>query len=148
MHMRVSEVMAVDILCVPPGLSWKEAARLFLEARVSAAPVVDASGSLVGILSEKDLFRGLFPRYVEWMAAPHAFHDFEAMERPDVADRDVSELMARRLITASPETPVLKVGALMAASGIHHVPVVDGTKVIGMVNRGSIYRAILQKYFL
>ena len=142
------DVMATDILRVSPGLSWREAARLFLAHRVSAAPVVDSAGALVGILSEKDLFRGLFPSYAEWMAAPHAFRDFEEMERPDVSEKTASEVMARRLITASPDTPVLKVGALMAASGIHHVPVVEGTKVIGMVNRGSIYRAILQTYFL
>lgn len=111
--------------------------------------MVDDDGRVVGVLSEKDLFRALFPLYKDWMDAPHAYHDFELMEEEARAatERTVAEIMSPRTLVADPETPVLKVGALMSASGIHQVPVVENGKLVGMVGRKTIYHAILSKYF-
>jgi CBS domain-containing protein len=129
--------------------SWREAAEFMLKSRVSAVPVVDDAGQLVGILSEKDLFRALFPTYQEWTETPNGFHDFEQMEKDaaDAAGKPVASVMSTRLITAAPDTPVLKIGALMVASGIHQVPVVNRGRLLGMVGRGEIYKAILENYF-
>jgi CBS domain-containing protein len=120
-----------------------------LQKRVSAVPVVEADGTLVGLLSEKDLFRALYPTYKEWIEHTSLYTDFEEMERGAIASagRTIDEVMSRRLVTAERTTPVLKVGALMVASGIHQVPVVERGKLIGMVSRGEIYRAILEQYF-
>ena len=147
--MRVKDLMVAEFVTVTTDMPWKEAAALLCAHHVASAPVVDAEGKLVGILSEKDLFHGLFPRYQDWIAEPHGYLSFEDLE-PDASDlenRTVGDVMSRRIITATPETPVLKVGALMTASGIHHVPVIEGTKLVGLVNRGSIYRAILGRTF-
>jgi CBS domain-containing protein len=59
----------------------------------------------------------------------------------------VQHVMSDRLVTTTPETPLLRVGGIMVASGVHHVPVLEGGVVVGMVGRGDIYRAILEKYF-
>lgn len=141
--------MRTDFITVLPTLSWREAAALLIARQLSSAPVIDPEGRLVGILSEKDLFRGLFPTHAEWAQTPHGFLDFEEMEpvTADMEGRTVADVMSHRVVSAHPETPVLKVGALMVASGIHHVPVVENGKTIGLVNRGSIYRAILGKTF-
>lgn len=134
---------------VQPDTSWKDAAQLFFDHHVSAAPVVDGSGHLVGILSEKDLFRGLFPSFRDWVQTPESYLDFSEMEHlaASAATKTVKEVMSDRVLTATPETPVLKVGALMVASGIHHIPVVEKDVLVGMVGRGDIYRAILKSYF-
>lgn len=146
--MIVKDVMVTDYVTLSPNQSWKEAAALLLARQVAAGPVVDSDGELVGILSEKDLFRGIFPSHAEWTENPNAFFDFEALEynAQDAGMKQVADVMSRRLITATPSTPVLKIGALMSASGIHHVPVVEEGNLIGLVNRGSIYRAILGKH--
>lgn len=147
--MIVGDLMQTDIVAVPPHMSWRDAAALLYDRRLASAPVVDAEGRLVGILSEKDLFRGLFPRYGDWTETPELFLDFEEMENQstEAIGRSVADVMSRRLVTAERATPVLKVGALMVASGIHHVPVVDEEKLVGMVGRGDIYRAILRHHF-
>ncbi len=147
--MRVKDLMMTEFVTIAPGLPWEDAAALLHAHHAAGAPVVDANGKLIGILSEKDLFRGMFPSYRDWIETPHAYLSFEEFE-PDAADlagRTVADVMSTRVITATPETPVLQVGALMAASGIHHVPVLDGGEVVGLVNRGSIYRAILARSF-
>ncbi len=147
--MHVRDVMSAPGVVVLPHVSWREVAGLLLKEGVSTAYVVDEQGKLVGIVSEKDLFRGIFPGYKEWTAVPHAFLDFQEMEQDleHVGGKVVADLMATRLITAEPDTPILKVGALMVASGIHHVPVVKEGVIVGSVGRGDIYRAILQRYF-
>ena len=148
-HMKVMDVMTEDVLTMTPETTWTQAARLMLDRHQTAMPVVDVYGKLVGLISEKDLFRGLFPSYKHFSNTPHAYLDFEEMERDarDVKDRKVEVLMNKSPLTTTRETPVLKIGALMVASGMHHVPVMDGGKVIGMVTRHEIYRRILETYF-
>lgn len=147
--MKVADVMTEDVLTMTPETTWTQAARLMLDRHQPAMPVVDVYGKLVGLISEKDLFRGLFPSYKHFSITPHAYLDFDEMERDarDVKDRKIEILMDKSPLTTTRDTPVLKVGALMVASGTHHVPVMDGGKVVGMVTRHEIYRRILERYF-
>lgn len=141
--------MKTDVITVSPSLSWRDAAALFLGRGISAAPVVDDAGHLVGILSEKDLFRGLFPSFKDWVQAPENYLDFDLMEHhaADAMGKTVADVMSTRVITAAPSTPVLKIGALMVSSGIHHIPVIENDVLVGIVGRGDMYRAILKQYF-
>ncbi len=145
----VRDVMREGIVTLLTSTTWREAAGFLLENHLSAVPVVDGAGVLVGILSEKDLFRGLYPSYKHWITHPESYTDFNDIEQSatDVADRAIELLMEKRVLTTTPDTLVLKIGALMVASGIHQVPVLEENKLVGMVSRGEIYRAILQKYF-
>jgi len=147
--MTVGELMKKDVITVSPSLSWRDAAELLLGRGISAAPVVDDSGHLVGILSEKDLFRGLFPSFKDWIQTPENYLDFDAMEMhaADAMGKTVADVMSTRVITAAPSTPVLKIGALMVSSGIHHIPVIENDILVGIVGRGDMYRAILKQYF-
>jgi len=149
--MKVKDIFTPSEVCTcTPETLWSEAAALLIEKQLPAVPVVDIDGNVVGVLSEKDLFRALFPLYKDWMEAPHAYHDLETMEeeaRATALSRTVREIMSSRTLTADLETPILKVGALMSASGIHQVPVVQDGKLVGMVGRKTIYHAILSKYF-
>jgi CBS domain-containing protein len=147
--MTVGELMRTDVITVSPTLAWREAAALLLSRGISAAPVVDDSGHLLGILSEKDLFRGLFPSFKDWIQSPEVYLDFATMEShaADAVGKTVADVMSTRVITAEPSTPVLKIGALMVSSGIHHIPVVEKDILVGIVGRGDMYRAILKQYF-
>ncbi|KKW29632.1 MAG: Signal-transduction protein [Candidatus Uhrbacteria bacterium GW2011_GWD2_52_7] len=147
--MLVGDVMTRHFVTVAPTCSWREAAALLMREHLSSAFVVDEHERLVGIISEKDLFRGIYPSYKDWTSSPHAFHDFQEMEQEAMRaeGKSVADVMSARVITAELDTPILKVGALMVASGIHHVPVIEQGKVIGTVGRGDIYRAILKQYY-
>lgn len=73
--------------------------------------------------------------------------DLEHLEEEGEGDvKTVADVMSHELITTRHDTPVLRIDALMVSSGIHHVPVVEDGRLIGMVGRGDIYRAILKKY--
>ena len=147
--MLVQDVMRRGAVTVAPQLTWREAANTLMREHAPSAFVVNDDGKLVGIVSEKDLFRGIYPSYKDWTASPNAYHDFQEMEQEAkrAEGKTVADVMSTRLITATADTPILKIGALMVASGIHHVPVIEHEAVIGSVGRGDIYRAILREYF-
>jgi CBS domain-containing protein len=146
-NMKVKEIMKTEIIKINAEKTCKEAAKLMIESKISGAPVVDESGKLVGIISEKDIFRSFYPSYKEFYENPEYYYDFEMLEKNAKIfseSKKVKDVMAERLITAEPETPVLKVGAQMVASGIHRVPVVENGKLVGIVSRRDIYRAIMR----
>ncbi len=147
--MLVRDLMKAEVVTLLNGTTWREAAMLFLEKRISGAPVVDADGRVLGVVSEKDIFRAIYPGYKEWYEGPHAFTDFLALEEEArrAPEKRVEEFMTTRLVSVDPETPVLKVGALMVATGIHRVPVLANGTLVGMVSRRDIFRAIMRVHF-
>jgi len=148
--MLVKDIMFTDFITLSPKMTFFEAAKIFLSKRISGAPVVDEKGTLVGILSEKDLFRGLYPSYEKYYTDPDYYLSEQGLQEAmeESKNKLVEDVMSKRIITATPETPILKIGGLMVATGIHRIPVIDkNNKVIGMVTRGDTYRKILQEKF-
>ncbi|MBI5222679.1 MAG: CBS domain-containing protein [Candidatus Magasanikbacteria bacterium] len=147
--MLVKDVMYTDVVCLKTDMNFLEAAALFLKNKISGAPVLDESGKLVGVLSEKDLFRALYPSYKSFYQNPTPFLNERGLEESaeEAKDKTIEEVMTRRVITTTPDTHILKVGGLMVATGIHRVPVIDNGKIIGMVSRGTIYRAVMRYTF-
>lgn len=147
--MLVKEIMKTNVVSFVKGTLFKEAAKILLQKRVSGAPVIDEQGKLIGVVSEKDLFKAIYPTYNDFYASPELYTNFTQMENGaiQVENKKIEECMSARLITTTKETPVLKVGALMVATGIHRVPVVDGDILVGMVSRGDVYRSILRDQF-
>lgn len=147
--MLVRDIMKTDVRTVPAGATWRQVAELLIHHRVSGAPVVDASGVVVGVVSEKDVFRAIYPSYEEWYRRPHDHSDFLELEAEaqHAQTKHVEDFMSRKLVSVTSDTPVLKIGALMMSTGIHRVPVVDAGKLVGMVSRRDIFRAILRVHF-
>ncbi|HEU0050486.1 MAG TPA: CBS domain-containing protein [Patescibacteria group bacterium] len=146
--MTVADVMQTDIITIPKGTLWRKAAQILLHNKISGAPVVDKDNHVIGVISEKDLFRSLYPTYHDWYECPDSFINIEQMEqeaRSAAQERAVEEFMSKRLLTVSPKMPVVQVGALMMSTGIHRVPVLDQGKLVGMVGRQDVFRAILKE---
>lgn len=140
--------METEVISVKPETKYEEAAKTMVQRNFSGLPVVNGKGKLVGIISEKDLFRAMFPGYISYIAEPHAYLDREALEEKikDIRNNPVEMYMSRRVLTVQPETPVLKAAGLMLAHSIHRLPVVQDDKLIGIVTREEIYSAILKQY--
>ena len=148
--MLVKDIMTTHVVALHYSMSFLDAAKTFLVYGLSGAPVVSESGELLGILSEKDLMRAMYPTYHDFYTYPHLFFHDEEMEAAteEARGKCVGDIMSKRLITTTPDTHVLKVGGHMVATGVHRVPVIDADKkLIGMVARGDVYRAMLQEKF-
>lgn len=148
--LRVKDIMVKDFATIPVSATIREAAAILHQGNFSGAPVIDAEGKLVGIVSEKDLFRALFPTYSE-------FYDEQALMSclgPDGMENRLKEAGGKNVkdilkepITATPETPAVQIGAVMLARGIHRLPVLKNGKLVGVVTRREIYRAIFDRIF-
>jgi CBS domain-containing protein/LmbE family N-acetylglucosaminyl deacetylase len=129
--MLVREVMSAPVVTVSHIATVKQAIRLLYERNITAAPVVDGHERVVGIVSEMDLLRD------EFEADPRAF------VRP-VADpqgpppRRVDELMTHQVMTVRETTDAAELVDLMMTTGVKSVPVLRGTRLVGMVSRRDL----------
>jgi CBS domain-containing protein len=113
------------IFSLPPTATSLQAARLMAAERIGAVVVLDDSGGLAGVLSERDLALGV---------ASHG-------ER--LLKTRIGRLMTVGGPTASPRDTVAEVVRLMTRERARHVPVIDGGRVVGVVSVGDLLKARL-----
>jgi CBS domain-containing protein len=145
--MVVQDVMSQKVVSVTPDTSYEGAAELMFAEKMNALPVVDVNGVLRGVLSEKDLFRAIYPDYGEYFINPEAFNDEDEREEKvkELRARPISVLMTTRVETVRPDTPLMLAGGLMVAHRIHSLPVVDGEKLVGVISREQVFHTILRQ---
>ena len=144
----VSTIMTSNVVTLSPEQSVAEAADLLSERAIGAAPVVDESGRVVGLLRDEDLLlteSNLHaPTAIEFLGAeliwPPSMHRYEAELRKAAASK-VSELMSTDVETVAPTDTIESLATLMHDKGLSHVPVVDQNgALVGIVARGDLIR--------
>jgi len=145
--MQVKEIMKTNIITIKKGTGLKETAKILADNKISGAPVVDEKGRLIGIISEKDIFRALYPDYEEFYLDTGLRVDFEKVEDriSEILKLKVEDIMIKNVISVTPETSIVKIGAIMLARNIHRVMVLKENKPLGIVTRRDIYRAIFKE---
>jgi CBS domain-containing protein len=137
--MRAKDVMSDGVMSIDVSATVLEAARLLVNARVSAMPVVDDQGSMVGILSEADLIRhtgGMAPtELTDNERAAQAMAEAKACAVADVMTKDV--------VTAGEESTLREIADLFLKHGIKRVPILRGRSVVGIVSRVDLLQALI-----
>ena len=143
--MKVEDVMSTKLITVSPDNAVRQAARLMMENRVSGLPVVDDRGRLVGLVTEGDLLRrtelGL-SAVADPSHQPISPDDRAQLYAKAHAWR-VGDVMVREVITVSADLHVARAAALMQERGIKRLPVVADGKMLGIVSRADLLRAIM-----
>ncbi|KRE52566.1 HPP family protein [Phycicoccus sp. Soil748] len=133
--MLVREIMTVPAHSLPLGASMEVAIQLLARAHVSALPVVDPDRRVVGIVSEADVLR------VHLVPDPRAhLRPVEAPEDPWPTTLD--EVMTPDPVTVMESADVADVGQLLADTGWKSVPVTHDGRLVGIVSRSDILRAL------
>lgn len=142
---KVEEVMNRSVLTVTPEQTLDEAAKIICDHKMSGLPVVDERGGVIGILSEKDILRAMYPSYAEFTANPTEHMDFEAMELRcvDLFSIRVRDAMRTNPVTVPPDCPVLRAASLMVLRRFRRLPVVDEGKLVGIVSQGDVHCAVI-----
>jgi CBS domain-containing protein len=143
--MRALDVMTTNVITVKPDMSVREAAALLVERHISGAPVVDADGSLVGIISEGDLLRRVEigteqTRRGRWLDFFATRADADAYVKSH-ANR-VEDVMTHDVICVSEEESLSKIATIMETRGVKRVPVLRDGKVVGIVSRSNLLQAL------
>lgn len=143
--MRAADAMTSTVVSIDPNSSVKEAAQLMLEKGISAVPVVDKKGHLVGIVSEGDLLRraesGTERHRSRWLEMFMA-NSTLAAEYAKAHARKVKDVMTADVVTVAEETPLSEVADLLESRGIKRVPVVRSGQVVGVVARSDLLKAV------
>jgi CBS domain-containing protein len=131
------DLMATQVLTIPAETRFLEIQHLFVVAQVYGAPVVDAGGKVIGVLTAIDLLG----------AADQAFdEDADVGEPHDLADRlealTAADLASPDVVWISPETPVDRVAELMRREGIHRVLVGEDGQLLGILTSFDLLQAV------
>ena len=143
--MKAQDVMVRNVLTVGPDTSVADAVAMLVKHDISALPVVNPDGSLIGILSEADLLEreelGAEHHYPWWIES--------LMPASKLAERfakahgkRVSEVMSTNVIFASEDTPVSEIAALLETHRIKRVPIINDGKIVGIVSRSNLMQAL------
>ncbi len=143
--MKARDVMTSPVVTVRPTATVKDTAKLFLKHGISAAPVVDDDGKLVGIVSEGDFLHRAeigTERKRSWWLVLLAQEKGLAADYIKAHAKRISDVMTWRVVTASPETPLDEIAALMEQSGIKRIPLVRDGRLVGIVSRANLVQAV------
>ena len=154
--MLVSQAMVKKVVTLGPEDSLKDIVQKFVQNDISGAPVVDSEKKVIGILSEADILRVLKERQKEfnlvYIAPTMGLVGLSFREKS--VDRETEEvfselenitareIMKKDVVTVAPNDELQVVVDLIAKGRFNRVPVVKDERLVGMVTRGDIIRAI------
>ena len=112
-----------DIITIDPSTDLWKAMETLISNKIGCLPVLDSSGTLVGILDDQDIFRAVYENQDN-------FEKFTA-----------GDLMTSDLIIGMPDDDLNYIAGLMAKNNIRYVPIMDDKKMVGLVSPGDVVKA-------
>ena len=121
--MKVVELMNKNVITCHPSETLNIILNKLELFKIAGMPVVD-KGRLVGIISQSDILKGL--------------------KAGDISEQSVEDVMTAHVITVPPTESAIVVAKLMVEKHINRIPIVDNDKVVGIVTRGDIIKAVAE----
>ncbi|HMK60667.1 MAG TPA: CBS domain-containing protein [Dissulfurispiraceae bacterium] len=146
--LKARDIMTKDVITVSPAMTVEDLARILVERRISGAPVVDAEGNLVGIVTENDLIRKNkkfhIPTIVRLFDAYIMLDSKSRIEQEikDMAAVTIGDIYRKDVVTVSEESPVDEIATIMSEKSVHLIPVVKGRKIIGIIGKIDIIQGL------
>jgi CBS-domain-containing membrane protein len=139
----VEQVMVRKVVTVQPQAAFKQVVRLLRERRVSAAPVVDEQGRLLGMVSEADL--ALKEEHTPAQPPPLLPRPGLRREQRKAAATTVADCMTTPAVAIHPQAPLGVAARLLHRRGVRHLPVVDADdRLVGIVTRRDLLGVFLR----
>lgn len=143
--MKAHQIMTRNVITISPDASIHDAAKLMIDHHVSGLPVVDETGGLIGIITERDFLRRQElgteikrPRWLEFLRGPGR----QAVDFVREAGRKVHEIMTPNVFSVIPDAELVDIVDIMERHRIKRVPVVQGDRLVGIVSRHNFVVAI------
>lgn len=144
--MKARDIMISPVITVHESDTVRDVAKLLLAKHISAVPVVDSAGALVGIVTEADLMRRTdteTERPTSWWLYLISGDQTMAWEYVKSHGVRVRDVMTHDVKTATPDTPLHEIVDLFEENQIKRVPIVSDTgDLVGIVSRANILQAV------
>lgn len=124
-HPMVRDYMAKQLITIRDDTDIFDAVKIFLDKKISGAPVVDSSGQAVGMLSEKDCLR---------LIQNEAYYDHPSMS--------VLDYMSREIHGVNADADIFDAIGTFLNSSLRRLPVFDGEKLVGQISRRDCMKAL------
>lgn len=146
--MQARDVMTSKVVTVSPDTPVAEIAKRLIERRISAVPVVDAEGRLIGIVSEGDLMRRPETggeRHPSWWLTLLVEPEQQAREYVKSHGGRARDVMTRSVVTAGEDASLEEIATLLEKHRIKRVPVVREGRLVGIVSRANLLQGIVAR---
>ena len=143
--MRAKHVMTYPVITATADQTVREVALILSKRHISAVPIVDGSGKLIGLVSEGDLIRRFeigTQRRRSWWLSIFASNAQLAEEYARAHASKVQDVMTQDVITVAPATQLSEIARIFERNRIKRVPVLDEGKLVGIVTRANLVQAI------
>jgi CBS domain-containing protein len=145
------DIMSTEVLTVSPETSIAELSKILENRRIGGLPVVDKDGRLRGVITQSDLVErardlelppaiNIMDFHFYLQIPSHMIHKVEKMLGTTVGD-----CMSPNPVTVVPDTPVSKIAALMDKQKVHTIPVLEGGKIVGVIGKMDLVRAMARE---
>jgi CBS domain-containing protein len=145
MMMKALDVMTSSVISVTPETTVRDAAKLLVQHRISAMPVVDGDGQLIGMVSEGDLLHrteiGTEKSHRSWWLELVG-SDRDAGDYVKSHGQTVADIMTRDAICVAELTPLNVIASILESHHIKRVPVVRDGRLVGIVSRANLVQAL------
>jgi CBS domain-containing protein len=149
--LTAKDIMTRDVVTVTPETSIEDLSTLLVSNEISGAPVVDADGAIVGIVTENDLIsrnkRLHIPTVVSFLDAVIYLESSKKFsdDVKRLTATKVGDICARKVVTITPDTTLTDIATLMSEKKVHLLPVVASGKVVGIVGKRDVVKAVAQQ---
>jgi CBS domain-containing membrane protein len=144
--LTAADLMSREIVTIPQGMSLRGAARLLRRARVTGAPVVDATGCCIGVLSTSDFLKLAGLRHDENVSEPCVCCDWQVMDLHAVPEDAVTQYMTPDPVMVGADMPLAEVARCMLDAHIHRVIVVeDDRRPVGILSTTDVLAAVARR---
>jgi len=148
--LKAIDIMTPEPVTLSPDTDIRTAVALLIDRKINGAPVLDASGKLVGVLCQSDLVAqqkqvtmpSLFSM-LDGFIALSSREDFER-EIQKIAASTVSQAMTPHPKFVTPQTAIDEIATVMVNEKLYTLPVMDGGKLVGVVGKEDILRTLLE----
>lgn len=147
--MQVHHVMKKVKHAVPPETKLRDLWKIIFKKKVHALPVIDSQMRVIGIVSEPDLLRPMYPNYREVVEDFVSASDYEDMEEKihDLTKLRAKTVMNKTVIFTRADTPIMRALARMITRRVNQLPVLsEDDKLIGIITKGDIFDALFNKH--
>jgi len=142
------DIMTKEVITVTADVTIEGLARIFTRHDISGAAVIDAEGKLIGIVTENDLIKmeqklhiptviNIFDAVIYLGSSKRFEEDIKRM-----AATKVEDIYRKDIVTITESSTVEEIATIMSEKDIHHLPVVKKGKLVGIVGKKDIVRAI------
>ena len=143
-----SDIMTRDVVTVKKDQLISDLSKLFLENHFNGVPVLDEGGKVVGVVTQGDLIEQNKKLHIPTVIA--LFDAVLFLESEKKFEDDVKKLTGSKIediyhknsVTVSPDTELSEITTMMAEKDIHTLPVLNGDKLVGIIGKRDIIRAM------